>query len=265
MSLESKIRKKLIKLLMRSLKREGVSELFINPYDMLGQQVLEDGIHERGYLENLLIYLDHSLGRLRDLSFVDAGANIGNHSIFFSRHFSEGYAFEPMPLAHKVCEANFLLNRIDNVSLHNLGLDTESRTLPFFQHGGNLGGSGFCRPNDELAYLLLECETVRGDQFLPLLDRCKKIGLVKIDVEGFEANVIDGLSKILQEDSPVVVFESHGTTGVSSIKILERLGYSKFLSINKKTRLGFSERYTIDQIGNLSENHMYPMIVASKT
>lgn len=183
MSLNSKTRKKFVKLILRSLKREGVFELFINPYDMLGQQVLEDGIHERGYLEKLLVYLRSYHGSLKGLGFVDVGANIGNHTIFFSKHFAEGYSFEPMPLAQKVCEANLLLNRIDNVRLYNVGLDVESRNLLFYQNKANLGGSGFCRPTDEAIYAAIELTTVRGDQFPPLLERRRKVGLVKIDVE----------------------------------------------------------------------------------
>lgn len=73
-----------------------------------------------------------------------------------------------------------------------------------------------------------------------------------------------GLDQVLRQDKPVIVFESHGRQGHESIEFLRTLGYSKFLSINKRVRFGFIERYTIDVVQSLSEAHMYPMIIACR-
>ena len=48
---------------------------------------------------------------------IDAGANIGNHTIFFSRVCGAGrvYSFEPLRETFRILERNLVLNRLVNV------------------------------------------------------------------------------------------------------------------------------------------------------
>lgn len=268
MTFRAKFRKKLAGLLVSSLKKEGLPQIFINPYDMLGRQVLEDGLHEYGYLQALLAWATAQMPELEKDAFIDVGANIGNHSLFFQRHFARGYAFEPMPLAHKVAEANLLLNNVKNTQLFNVGLDCKPRTLPFWQQDGNLGGSGFFAPQSPHAenetYSLIECTTVVADEFAPLINRDRRIGLVKIDVEGFENNVLLGMRGLLDSDAPIVVFESHGDAGMSQIELLQGFGYTEFFVVEKTAIFGIFNKYHVKKCNVLRRNQMYPMVIAKK-
>lgn len=268
MTIRAKFRKKLVGLLVGSLKKEGLPQIFINPYDMLGRQVLEDGLHEYGYLQALLAWATEQVPELKKDGFIDVGANIGNHSLFFQHHFACGYAFEPMPLAYKVAEANFLLNNVKNTHLFNVGLDCEPRKLPFWQQDGNLGGSGFLAPQSPHAenetYSQIECTTVVADDFPPLIKRDRRIGLVKIDVEGFENNVLLGMRGLLDSDAPLVVFESHGDAGMSQIGLLQDFGYTEFFIVEKTVVLGVFNKYRVKKSNVLNRDQMYPMVIAKK-
>jgi protein O-GlcNAc transferase len=56
--------------------------------------------------------------------FVDAGANIGNHTLFFSLICEAAmvYAFEPMKEAFKTLQRNLSINGVTNVTAWNCGL-----------------------------------------------------------------------------------------------------------------------------------------------
>lgn len=144
LALGIKYRKKLARLLVSSLRKSKAPPMFLCPFDMMGGQIMSEGLHERGYLDALISYLQGSIGALDERCFIDVGANIGNHAVFFSAYFSGGYAFEPTPLAHKVAEANLMMNGATDVRLFKVGLGEEALDLPFWQENGNLGGLAFC-------------------------------------------------------------------------------------------------------------------------
>ncbi len=148
---------------------------------------------------------------LRDVSrggvFLDVGANRGHHSIFMSRYVKEVHAFEPYPAVLRVFERTIKLNKISNIVIHPVGLGDKNENLRFYEPPRtNLGAGSFIsdwntesRPGEELTI-------VRGD------DEVNRFGvtavdLVKIDVEGFEKPVLNGLAAILRRDRPIVVFE----------------------------------------------------------
>ncbi len=267
MSFGQKYRKFLVKALLSSLKRESPPMMFINPYDLMGRQVLQEGVHESGYLKELIKYLRENVSQADALAFVDVGANIGNHSIFLSHYFANGFAFEPMPLAYKACEANFLLNSVTTVKLFNLGLASRSGDLDFWSPIANLGGSGIYRPEDfevhPERYRESKCRVVVADEFPELELRRNRVGLVKIDVEGFEDDVLKGMTNLLQTDRPVVVFESHGKNGEACISTLSSLGYDQFWEVKRQQFFGVYEYYSTKPLLKLQSDHLYPMIIAN--
>jgi len=69
-----------------------------------------------------------------------------------------------------------------------------------------------------------------GDTYVKMvtLDKAfesKKVGLIKMDVEGFEAEVLKGAIKILKRDKPVLLVEILSGAQGGAAKILSDLGY----------------------------------------
>jgi FkbM family methyltransferase len=152
--------------------------------------------------------------------FFDVGANIGIYSLWASRLVGDAgrvYAFEPVPATARWLQELLAENHADNVTLvHAAASDAAGsvsiRTVP--QASGLsqvIADEG--APADESERIAVP--SLRLDQF-----EYSRPTLVKIDVEGFEATVVSGMTGLLTSAHPVVVFEApdfgggRGTQGV---------------------------------------------------
>lgn len=143
-----------------------------------------------------------------DSVFCDIGANIGQHSLFMSQFADHVLAFEPYGPVREKLQFHIELNQIMNIAVHPVGLSQQAETLPFFAPTGRNQGIGsfdaatISKGNKETGHLQL----VKGDDFLES-QHLPPLTLVKIDVEGFEKNVLSGLRETLAKDRPVLVTE----------------------------------------------------------
>ena len=143
---------------------------------------------------------------------VDVGANIGLHTLGLSRRVgADGrvIAFEPDPDNHRILLRNIDSNSLKNVCAHKLALSSGTGTAPLYQSLENRGGLSLSQENtvntgSYMAPVLVE--TVVADEFLADLDR--PISLVKVDVEGAEPMVLQGMRETLMRNPSVkIVFE----------------------------------------------------------
>ncbi|MEO6247559.1 MAG: FkbM family methyltransferase [Sphingomicrobium sp.] len=140
---------------------------------------------------------------------LDVGANVGTHSLAFAKAFAEVHAFEPNPhVFHKLLE-NLKLNPSLDVSAHMVGLSNTSAVLDFYLTEKENLGLGTFSTVEQYDVPLIKAGTARverGDDFLK--DRLRrKVDAVKIDVQGFEPDVLLGLRNLLAKDRPYVWFE----------------------------------------------------------
>lgn len=131
---------------------------------------------------------------------VDVGANVGNHAIYGMKvlRATKVVAFEPEPLAAAIFEINAALNGCgDALILHKVGLSNAAgRARPVFEED-NLGGSRLKSDGSG------PIELVRGDDMLAADD----VGLIKIDTEGFELQVLSGLAATIERCRPALFVE----------------------------------------------------------
>jgi FkbM family methyltransferase len=133
-------------------------------------------------------------------TFVDVGANVGNHAIYALKLLNAGRAvlFEPEPLAARICEVNVALNQCgERVELHRFGLsDAAGRaSTTYFEH--NLGATRLS-PADAGPIQL-----VRGDDVLG----GEEVAFLKIDTEGYELKVLAGLMETIGRCRPPMLVE----------------------------------------------------------
>ena len=168
----------------------------------------------------LLFFLRDTMLNLRQpangsaQSFFDIGANIGQHSLFMSLHADQVHSFEPYSAVSQKLERHSELNAIGNIQLHKVGLSNQQEELDFYAPTGRNQGIGsfdagtVSKGNKNLGKLAL----VRGDDYLAQ-NKLQDIALLKIDVEGFEKNVVEGLTDTLEKSRPVIVVEvTYGNT-----------------------------------------------------
>ena len=196
------------------------------PHDPICREILANGFYEKELLEAMVKIVK------KNGTVLDIGANIGNHSIFFSKHFRRVIAFEPFERNCWILKANLKLNGIDNVELVEKGLGKEKTLLEFSNLNQYETNKTLKHPARKLSTNLIE--VISGDDALLKFKNVKDIVMIKIDVEGFERDTIIGLSKTIKTYQPIIFWEDFEKNKANDTrKILHNLGYSYFYHITK--------------------------------
>lgn len=158
------------------------------------------GLHEFADMAFVL----HGL-RSGDL-FADIGANIGSYTILAASEAGASVvAFEPIPTTFHWLTLNCKLNQLEEkVSLHNIGLGRSEAELTF---SGN---------QDTMNHVLADGESTLKGVKVPVLPLDQVLSqtpvICKIDVEGFETEVIAGASKTLADNTlKAIIIELNGS------------------------------------------------------
>lgn len=139
--------------------------------------------------------------------FVDIGANVGNHCLYVAKFLrpADVIVIEPNPQAIDILKANLWLNGLTEVvdtSLLGFGLANKSGradvTVPASIGANNLGAARLTlgAPGGSV-------EVLTGDDLLA----GRKVDFIKIDVEGMELPVLDGLQATISRDRPLIFIE----------------------------------------------------------
>ncbi|MEE4144284.1 MAG: FkbM family methyltransferase [Halieaceae bacterium] len=210
--------RRLLRHLYKRLARSGVAPDIPFATDFFGLRYqgnlnnnIDFNIYFYGAFEKpLLFFLRDARNRLRVEKpvFVDIGANVGQHSLFMSAHGMQVHAFEPFARVREQFMRQVQANRLDNVRVHPVGLSNENTRSKFFAPTGTNAGIGSFDANsvDKGNVNIGELQLARGDDYFPRhgIDR---IDLLKIDVEGYEKRVLEGLRKSLERERPIIVCE----------------------------------------------------------
>lgn len=211
------------------------------PGDDIGENIIAHGVYEDLLLSGLFDDLLSGMAEgFRSGAIADVGANIGNHSLWFSRRFARVVAFEPNPICVRLFEANMMMNDVTNVQLFPVGLSEAAGQLNFhMDRSGNLGRSGVTSELAAKTDQTFPIEVAAGDGLLtPAVLAGLPLSAVKIDVEGHELAALKGLRQTIVQHKPLVMFESHGATGESGsdrvVDYLSQLGYCHYYVIERR-------------------------------
>lgn len=160
---------------------------------------------------------------------LDIGAHVGLWSRVLCRHFAHVIAFEPVPI-HRMCfdanlgeAANWKAG--GNVCLHPDALGRDERLIHINPTPGNSG-------NAHVDLMKMEGAELIEVQQRPLdYYQLKNISFIKIDVEGYELEVIKGGEQTIREQKPVMVVEQkpgnarkYGFKDTEAIILLQKWG-----------------------------------------
>lgn len=163
------------------------------------------------YEESDLLVLQSVANEIKPQIFLDIGANVGEYSILMSGFCGRVMAFEPNTGLHDQFLGNLHANGLENVELQPVALGEVDGRLRL--HLGRDSGESSFLPiaNNNNPENTIVAEVRRGDALLRELGVSTGIGIVKIDVEGFEVHVLKGLADSLTTNRPFVLLEvSHG-------------------------------------------------------
>lgn len=163
------------------------------------------------YEENDLLIMLAVAKVFRPDVFLDIGANVGQYAILMSGSCRRVIAFEPNPDLHEQFVGNLDANGLGNVELQAVALGSTDESL--ILHLGKDSGESSLLANANAgdSKRTITADVRRGDAVLTALGARTGVGLIKIDVEGFEVHVLKGLRATLEESRPVIMLEvSHG-------------------------------------------------------
>jgi FkbM family methyltransferase len=184
---------------------------------------LYTGLYEYEGMAFLLHFL-----RPEDL-FGDIGANMGSYTVLAAAHVGANViAAEPVPSTFSYLIDNLRVNDIQKkVTALNIAVGSQEGSINFTKNSG--AGNHVSTINDKDSII------VNMSSIDKIFSTCAPV-LLKIDVEGFETEVLNGASKTLSDDHlKAIIIELDGY-GV-------RYNYDESLIHEKLVKLGFN-RYT---------------------
>jgi FkbM family methyltransferase len=232
------LRRSFVKKSLPKIRRYAARPVFCVPGDHIGDSIFMDGLYEGAALYSVFYGLlaNHAQKFARS-SCLDVGANIGNHSMFFADRFARVISIEPNPVFCLAFRATLALNKLANVQLLECGLGAETGRLAYRQaSAANLGGSHFLSATDEGSADYPALEIKVGDEVMESLN-IRDLALIKIDVEGLELAVLQGLQRTLARQDPIVMFEAHPEVdragAEATLAYLRKLGYVHLYSCER--------------------------------
>jgi len=137
-------------------------------------------------------------------TFVDVGAQVGYFSVLASKLVGDSgkvFAFEPAKDNYALLVKNLARNGCANVEVSDLALSNASGEF-VLQRSWDAGG-----------HSLVAAENATGETEVVQTERCDDVvttipDMIKIDVEGAERQVLEGMPRILATDKPLtLIFE----------------------------------------------------------
>lgn len=174
-------------------------------------------------------YINHNIVIQEGDCIFDIGANIGLFALFINQ-FQRGlniFAFEPIKPIFEVLTHNIRLHNLENVSLFNYGIGSENAIERIFTYFPNLPGNSTEKPAEKLLQKAIMTERIGQEQTAffyqstPIAGEVRtlscvikdlsieKIDLLKIDVEGDELIVLQGIDPEHWSKVKQVVAEVH--------------------------------------------------------
>jgi FkbM family methyltransferase len=160
-------------------------------------------------------------------SVIEVGANVGAHTLGLAKIVGPTgrvIAFEPQRIAFQTLCANIAINSLTNVDCHwaAVGVDRSVVQVPELdpRKQNNFGGLSL---QNSLRGRPVPC--------VPLddLNDVGMLRLIKVDVEGMEADVLRGASRLIQEFKPSLYVENDRVeTSEELIRLIDSLGYNLY-------------------------------------
>src|SRR3984885_4900329 len=171
----------------------------------------------------------------------DVGAFHGILTLFFASRCAQVIAYEPNDKNHARLIENIRLNGLKNVRVRKLAVGREARsgTLlydPSMAGGGSLDSRAIAPVSQRVEITTLDHDIAAAS--LPAPD------LIKIDIEGWELEALEGMRATLDSHHPALFLEMHGETmrekkskASAIVAFLRSAGYTDIVHVETGVRI----------------------------
>lgn len=181
----------------------------------------------------------------KGMTVLDIGANIGYYTLIAARLVGdEGkvIAFEPDPTNFALLKKNVEGNGYKNVILVQKAVSNKAGEVKLFLRAGNLAGHHLYDAHDGNKFVTVSAITL--DEYLEN-ENLNKIDFVKMDVEGAEWGVLQGMRNLIEKNNDVKIVLEFWPAG------MRRFGIGPEKCINELTSRGFILFDIDDSIGKI--------------
>ena len=235
----------LVGTLMKILNKKFITKKIYN-YKMLLD------LYDKGISRTLLLFGKRELEHKKmleniikpEMTVLDIGANIGYYSLMMLELIGNKgklIAVEPSPSNIEILRKNLLLNKYNDIEVHNAAISDENGTKKFFlSEMSNLNTLNYT----EKKSLNLTGETINVKTLtVPQIMEGRNLDLIRMDVEGHEVEVLNGLIPNIGVNNlyPSIIFETH------------RSRYNNDHSMENTLKNLFAKNYKVSMLGSTSK------------
>jgi len=161
---------------------------------------------------------------------LDVGAHIGTHAVFFADKVGRDgrvFAFEPQRMSFHLLCGNAVLNNLLNLKCLNLAVGARNGVIEI----------PIVDPTVEFNYASVSIESGLKGEPVPIvmIDSLSlaKCDFIKADVEGVEADVVEGARKTIERFRPILFLENDKPNKQAALfeKVMQ-IGYKPFWQIS---------------------------------
>jgi len=212
------------------------------------------GVHERnstGHIKQIL---------KPGMKILECGANIGYYAMLEARLVGPTgkiYAVEPSPKNIAWLKRNIAINNYENIEVIPGAFGAEKGTAPFYVDvRSNL--SSFVKRDDLTEFEVVDVDMMNIDSFMETPEH--DVDLIRMDVEGYETEILKGGEKTLMSDrAPKYFFievhcellKKRGSGGFEIAKYLRQFGYEVDIGFHRG-----SSRYIVTSMKEFEEHPM---------
>ena len=217
------------------------TRMFLDFLDPIDKKIILD----QEYEELEINYLLNQIKKNKILNFIDIGANCGYYSIYIANNIPNViiHSFEPNEDAFfkfkKTLEINKTLK--DKINIHNFGLSNKTGKLKMqsmIKHGySQTGGSSVVESNSYKNFDVYYADFKIGDK---VINQNQNTIAIKIDVEGHEINVLNGLENTLVNNKLIIQIEIFETNFQKVNNFLTSLGYKIIFKFKERSNYFYS-------------------------
>lgn len=182
---------------------------------------------------------------INDTEFVDIGANIGLTTLGVqkllknsSKNIKKYHCFEPNNKIFSML--NYNTSKYEKINIYNFGISDKICLCNMKFSEYNNGCTYIYKVYGDSTDYSYDCQkdwihnfNKENNIFVPLfdldyiIDIFENVSIIKIDVEGFEYQVLKGAEKFLKKFKPIIVIEIFNCNFIKCKQLLEEYGYKK--------------------------------------
>lgn len=220
----------------------------IMAFDFIANEISIHGVYEKHEIENVFNALKGFESQFLGGTACDIGANVGNHSRFFSNRFEKVISFEPNPIILDLLKFN--TKNYPNIIISETALGNSEGSTRLTGDKSNLGNYSIVPGIEES---IINNHLITKQNFAVQIrtldsfrESLKNLQFIKLDAEGSEHQVLIGATQSIREFYPVIAFEQWPADFVNgksnSIELLTSFGYrfywQKNYSLSKQKIIG---------------------------